>query len=402
MTDWPVKTLGDLLEVSIGGIWGSEAGEDEVDVFVYRSTELIKDGQLKEELTVRRSITARQLDSRKLEEGDLLLEKSGGGPKTPVGRVGLVKVLPGLSVCSNFMQLMRPRKKEVLPVYLHFFLNHFHIAGHTEDLQNNSTNIRNLKTTEYMDVEIPVPPLDEQKRIVSLLDAATLRINELTACYEQARTHATNLFASALREALESNSDWPIKTIGEICLGIDRQDPAVGGKTEFTYIDLSAVNQVTKQIDDFKILAVGEAPGRARQLVQGGDVLVSTVRPNLNTVALVGSELNGATASTGFCVLRPNKSFVESGFLFAWARNQLFIDELTSQAKGASYPAVTDNVVKALEIPVPPIEEQKQIVVYLDSLRSTTSEMVAAYDAKLTAAKNLRQSILEAAFVGDL
>ena len=119
MTDWPVKTLGSLLEVSIGGIWGSEAGEDEVDVFVYRSTELIKDGQLKEELTVRRSITARQLDSRKLEEGDLLLEKSGGGPKTPVGRVGLVKVLPGLSVCSNFMQLMRPRKKDVLPVYLH-------------------------------------------------------------------------------------------------------------------------------------------------------------------------------------------------------------------------------------------------------------------------------------------
>ena len=78
MTDWPIKTLGDLLEVSIGGIWGNEAGEDEVDVFVYRSTELIKDGQLKEELTVRRSVTARQLDSRKLEEGDLLLEKSGG------------------------------------------------------------------------------------------------------------------------------------------------------------------------------------------------------------------------------------------------------------------------------------------------------------------------------------
>jgi type I restriction enzyme S subunit len=401
MTDWPVKTLGDLLEVSIGGIWGSEAGEDEVNVFVYRSTELIKDGHLKEELTVRRSISARQLDSRKLEEGDLLLEKSGGGPKTPVGRVGLVKVLPGLSVCSNFMQLMRPRKKDVLPVYLHYFLNHFHVAGHTEDLQNNSTNIRNLKTTEYMDVEIPLPPLVEQKRIVALLDAATARVTELTACYEQARTHANNLFTSALREALESNSDWPVKTIGEICIGIDRQDPAVSGQTEFTYIDLSAVNQMTKQIDDARTLPVNEAPGRARQLVKSGDVLVSTVRPNLNAVALVGSELNGSTASTGFCVLRPNRTIVEPGVLFAWARNQLFIDELTSQAKGASYPAVTDNVVKALEIPVPPLEEQKQIVARLDSMRAKTSEMVAAYDAKLTAAKNLRQSILEAAFWGD-
>ena len=199
--EWPVKTLGDLLEVSIGGIWGSEAGEDEVDVFVYRSTELIKDGQLKEELTARRSITARQLDSRKLEEGDLLLEKSGGGPKTPVGRVGLVKRLPGLSVCSNFMQLMRPRKKDVLPVYLHYFLNHFHVAGHTEDLQNNSTNIRNLKTTEYMDVAIPLPPLVEQKNIVARMDSMRAKTSEMVAAYDAKLTAAKNLRQSILEAA---------------------------------------------------------------------------------------------------------------------------------------------------------------------------------------------------------
>ena len=199
--DWPIKTLGNLLDVSIGGIWGSEAGEDDVDVFVYRSTELIKDGQLKEVLTVRRSITARQLESRKLEEGDLLLEKSGGGPKTPVGRVGLVKVLAGLSVCSNFMQLMRPRKNEVLPVYLHFFLNHFHVAGHTEDLQNNSTNIRNLKTTEYMEIEIPVPPLEEQRRIVAQLDSMRAKTSEMIAAYDAKLKAAKNLRQSVLEAA---------------------------------------------------------------------------------------------------------------------------------------------------------------------------------------------------------
>ncbi|NBO55377.1 MAG: hypothetical protein EBU84_12480, partial [Actinobacteria bacterium] len=58
--------------------------------------------------------------------------------------------------------------------------------------------------------EIPVPALDEQKRIVALLDDATARITELTACYEQARTHANNFFTSALRDALESNPDWPV------------------------------------------------------------------------------------------------------------------------------------------------------------------------------------------------
>jgi type I restriction enzyme S subunit len=55
-----------------------------------------------------------------------------------------------------------------------------------------------------------------------------------------------------------------------------------------------------------------------------------------------------------------------------------------------------------IEIPVPPLNEQKQIVARLDSMKSMMTEMVATYDAKLVAAKNLRQSILEAAFAGEL
>lgn len=184
-------------------------------------------------------------------------------------------------------------------------------------------------------------------------------------------------------------TDWPVKTLGEVCLVIDRQDPAVSGRADFTYIDLSAVNQMTKQIEDSRILAVEEAPGRARQLVQTGDVLVSTVRPNLNAVALVESELNGATASTGFCVLRPNRLIIEPGLLFAWVRNQLFIDELTSLAKGASYPAVTDNIVKALKMPVPPFEEQKRIVALLDAATERVSELTACYEQARTHANNL-------------
>ena len=131
-------------------------------------------------------------------------------------------------------------------------------------------------------------------------------------------------------------------------------------------------------------------------------MLVSTVRPNLNAVALVEEALDGATASTGFCVLRPMQEEIDSRLVFAWIRSQRFIDELSSMARGTSYPAVTDTVVKSLGIPVPPLEEQKRIVDRLDEMRAKTSEMVAAYDAKLTAVKNLRQSILESAFAGEL
>jgi type I restriction enzyme S subunit len=403
MNEWPVKNLGDLLEVSIGGIWGSEAGEDEVDVFVYRSTELLKEGQLKEELTVRRSITARQLDSRKLEEGDLLLEKSGGGPKTPVGRVGLVKVLSGLSVCSNFMQLMRPRKKDVLPVYLHYFLNHFHVAGHTEDLQNNSTNIRNLKTTEYMEVEIPLPPMEEQKRLVALLDAATARVTELTAGYEQARTHANNLFASVLRDALESNPDWPVKTLGDVCELVSRGRPpsyCEGG-------GIVVLNQ--KCVRNGKI---DFGPSRRTDdsakvipewayLCEGDTLINSTGAGTLGRASFISKLTELTTFDTHLTVVRPHKDLCWPAFvgLVLNGREKDIVD-LAGGATGQT--ELPRESVRSFEIPVPPLEEQKRIVARLDAMRTKTSEMVAAYDSKLTAAKNLRQSILEAAFAGDL
>ena len=69
---------------------------------------------------------------------------------------------------------------------------------------------------------------------------------------------------------------------------------------------------------------------------------------------------------------------------------------------GAAQPQITRQTLAPLTIQVPPLDEQKRIVARLDSMRAKTSEMVAAYDAKLTAAKDLRQSILESAFAGEL
>ena len=76
---------------------------------------------------------------------------------------------------------------------------------------------------------------------------------------------------------------------------------------EITYIDIGSVSQDSKQITNETRMLGGEAPSRARQIISQGDILVSTVRPNLNAVALVPERLDGATASTGFCVLRPIK-----------------------------------------------------------------------------------------------
>ena len=79
MTEWKTEKLSNLLAVSIGGIWGEEAGAAEIDVSVVRVTELKAHGRIDPSSAVTRSVTLKQLASRELQEGDLLLEKSGGG-----------------------------------------------------------------------------------------------------------------------------------------------------------------------------------------------------------------------------------------------------------------------------------------------------------------------------------
>lgn len=149
---------------------------------------------------------------------------------------------------------------------------------------------------------------------------------------------------------------------------VERRDPRSTGEGMFTYIDLSSVDQNTKVISKPSTLSSADAPSRARQVVRAGDVLVSTVRPNLNAVAIVPPDLEGATASTGFCVLRPRADAIDGRYLFHWVRSPSFVREMTSRATGASYPAVSDKVVKTSRIPLPLRAQQQRVADILDGV----------------------------------
>lgn len=175
------QPLQEILEATIGGVWGSAPGEDDHDVAVLRVTELKAHGVIEPATAAVRSITASQLKSRELRPGDLLLEKSGGGPVRPVGRVGMPQLVEPGSVCSNFMQLLRPAPGAVDSRYLFWFLHCFYLRGGTESMQTASTNIRNLKMREYLAMPVPLPSFTEQRRIATNLDEtlhATVRIGQ--------------------------------------------------------------------------------------------------------------------------------------------------------------------------------------------------------------------------------
>jgi type I restriction enzyme, S subunit len=178
--------------------------------------------------------------------------------------------------------------------------------------------------------------------------------------------------------------------IGELVESVNTWTPErAAPEGLFTYIDLTSVEQEEKRIVGPREVACAEAPSRARQLVKTNDVLVSTVRPNLNAVVIVPQELDGATASTGFCVLRARSRLIEAKYLFHWVRSSQFINEMVRRATGASYPAVSDRVVCESKIPLPPLPEQRRIAEILDKADALRAKRRGA----LTELDTLIQSI---------
>ena len=160
---------------------------------------------------------------------------------------------------------------------------------------------------------------------------------------------------------------FPLVPISALVTQIDTWRPQNAIENELiNYIDIGSIDQTLKQIDNVNKIRAHHAPSRARQIVEGGDILVSTVRPNLNAVAEVPTEFNGYIASTGFCVLRALKEKLLPRYLYHWVRTHHFIDNMTSLATGASYPAVSDRIVKNSLILLPSLEKQKRIAAILD------------------------------------
>lgn len=168
----------------------------------------------------------------------------------------------------------------------------------------------------------------------------------------------------------------------------------------FVYVDISSVDKETKTIGDAREITAEDAPSRAKQRLREGDVLVSMTRPNLNAVAIVQSQLDGAIGSTGFHVLRAR--WMEPRFLYYLVQTNTFVEAMTSVVQGALYPAVRPADIEKFQFRLPPYAEQTRIVEKLEELLGGLDAAVAELKAAQRKLASLRQSLLKAAVEGAL
>jgi len=194
---------------------------------------------------------------------------------------------------------------------------------------------------------------------------------------------------------------WSSELLGDVTHKVAKIEPVNLGRDEFTYVDIGSINSGSHRVVSPQTISVEDAPGRARQHVELGDTVFSTVRPYLKNIAWIDETLDDEIASTGFCVLRASDR-LEARFLFFFAISDRLLDQILPLQRGVSYPAVRDKDVFAATIPVPPIEEQREIVRILEEQFSRLDAALASVRVVRTKAARFRRSLLHAAFTGAL
>jgi type I restriction enzyme S subunit len=169
--DWDAAPLSALLDLPgcQAGDWGDEIGE--VAVRVIRSTNFTNDGQIDLSDVAIRYLPKKKAESMKLLQGDILIEKSGGSPVQPVGRVLLIEEDMAGYGFSNFIHRLRPDHTKINPRFLRWVLHELHRSGVVERLQNQTTQMRNLELRDYFCSRIPLPLPREQNAICTMLDS---------------------------------------------------------------------------------------------------------------------------------------------------------------------------------------------------------------------------------------
>ena len=179
--------LKDLPLEEINGLWKTE-DPDSIDVSVIRSTEFSDYGTICFDKLEPMPVKISQYKTRKLYPTDIIVERSGGGPDQPVGRVCYFEQNEGEYSFSNFTSCIRVTDSNViLPKYLFYFLEYYWEMGGTDRIQNQTTGIRNLDYELYKMIKVPMFSIEEQKQAIGIIDQIQLSIFAMKSQIEQSQ-----------------------------------------------------------------------------------------------------------------------------------------------------------------------------------------------------------------------
>lgn len=330
--------------------------------------------------------------------GDILLAKNGTtGVAAMVDRNVVFDIYVSLAHLSPL--------KTISPFYLLYFINS-PLAKNQFNKRLKGAGVPNLHLEEIREVEIPVPPLPEQQRIVSILDEAFAAIAKAKANAEQNLKNAKELFENYLQGVFENpNNNWEKKKLGDIC-GFVR-GPFGGSlkKSIFKpegYAVYEQQHAIYDQFDDLRYFIDEKKFNEMKRFELSTGDLIMSCSGTMGKIAIVPENIKRGIINQALLKLSPSKK-VSNVFLKLWMQSESFQKSLKEYAGGAAIQNVASvAILKNIEIPLPDTSTQNKIVQKIQSFSSETKKLEAIYQTKINDLEELKKSVLQKAFKGEL
>jgi type I restriction enzyme S subunit len=399
MGRWKIKRLGDVCEKVDYGHTASAKEAGDGPKFL-RITD-IQNGSVAWHSVPVCECEPNELKKYILQRGDMVFARTGA----TTGKSYLVADCPNNAIFASYLIRVRP-KTQVSPPYLAYF---FQTQDYWEQVSTSSSGSAQpgVNATKLKNLQIPLPPLPEQKRIVAILDEAFAAIATATANAEKNLANARELFESELNRVFSQKGDgWVEKRLGEFVLEIatgpfgsmlHKSDYIEGGVPLVNPIHLvgdTIVPDTQKTVDD-------QVYARLSNYVLHENDVVIARRGEIGRCAVVTNAENGWLCGTGCFVIRPSAK-TNPHFLCHLLRSRKYRERLERQSGRATMPSLSNKQLVSLHVRMPPMSEQKPIVSRLKSIADTIHQFESHYHQKLTALTELKQSILHKAFSGEL
>lgn len=403
--NWQIKKLKYLFKNVIGGVWGNEAQNDENDFICIRVADFnYEKGEVKKnkKFTLR-NIKDSEQKNRILEKGDLLLEKSGGGEKTPVGRI-VIFDLDKPAVCSNFINLLKVQK-EYESTFLNYYFAFLYEKGVSKKYINQTTGIQNLNTSAFFDEKIILPPLSEQQKIANFLDKKTTELDTLIKKKKKLIKLLQEDEKAFINEKLtDTEGKWEKKKLkyvvssplmygaNEIANEDDRNQPRYIRITDFGkdgYLRSTTFKSLSYEIAKNYLLNDGDI-----LFARSGATVGKTFQfKNYNGIACFAGYLIKATPNTKIILSDFLYYFTKSGYYENW-KDSIFV-QATIQNIGA-------DKYSNMYLPCPSIEEQKKIVSEIENHIHKNRQVLEKLSKEVDLLREYRQSLISEAVTGQL
>ena len=394
--------MAKLIEITgkaLSGEWGTD-DETGDGIPVLRTTNFTNEGVVDYRNVVTRTITKKKIEEKYLRKGDIIIEKSGGSDKQPVGRVVFFDGPEQTYLFNNFTGLLRVKDQTIwYPRYVFYSMYSNYRIGGTRAFENKTTGLHNLKTDDYVSrYEVSETSMENQMEICERLDRLygiiKMRQQELQKLDELIKARFVEMFGNPVANDRGWNT-LPLENACKSIVDCPHSTPSYTNEdTDFMCIRTSIVKKNKILWDDIEYIPEDEFVKRIqRKKPEVGDIVYTREGAILGIAAIIDRDCNVALGQRSM-LLSPDIDKCTSEFVCVAMNSDSFLDNVLKGVSGSASPHINVGDIKAFRMIMPPVELQKQ---FSDFVKQVDKSKVAVQKA-LDETQKLFDSLMQRYF----